>query len=242
MRLTTCIALLCIGLACGPAAAEPSIPAAAYPALPRHVKTAEDIVPTGWGIESKVAGDLNSDGRDDFVLVLRARDPRNVVDMREQGGPEHYDTNPRILAVAFANAAGGYDLALENHTLIMRTTEPSAQDPLDQNGVQPGGVEIKSQTLKVTLGYFSGNMGHATYTFRYQSGRFALIGYDGIDVDRFKGDMRDISINYVTRRKEVSLGKISDEENKVRRTALPRRPLLTIEQIGDGLDFDASPK
>jgi len=34
--------------------------------------------------------------RDDVVAVLRALDPRNVVDMRGQGGPEDYDTNPRI--------------------------------------------------------------------------------------------------------------------------------------------------
>ena len=80
--------------------------------------------------------------------------------------------------VAFANAAGGYDLALENHTLIARTTEPAAQDPLDPNGVQSGGVEIKKGTLQVTLGYFGGNMGHLTYTFRFENG--------GLQADRLR--------------------------------------------------------
>src|SRR5258707_172576 len=94
------------------------IPAAAYPALARHASSPDGFVPAGWRIESKVTGDLNGDSRDDVVLILRATDPRNVIDARKRGGPEKFDTNPRILAAAFANAAGGYDLALENHTLI----------------------------------------------------------------------------------------------------------------------------
>jgi hypothetical protein len=36
---------------------------------------------------------------------------------------------------------------------------------------------------------------------------------------------------------ERSIGKISDDADKVTRTKLPAKPLLTIEQIGDGLDF-----
>ncbi len=245
MRFAISMALLSFVCAPGPARAvdgEPAIPAASYPALARHAQSVEGFVPMEWRIESKVSGDLNGDGRDDVVLVLRAIDARNVIDMRGRGGPENYDTNPRILAVAFANAAGGYDLALENHTLIARTTEPSAQDPLDANGVQEGGVEIKKGTLQVTLGYFGGNMGHLTYTFRFQGGRFALIGYDSVDVERSKGIIRQVSVNYATRQIKKSFGKISDDINKVTRTTLPPKPLLTMEQIGDGLDFQPSAK
>lgn len=238
------IATICLLLcgACGFAAAEPVIPPASYLALVKHAKSAEGFVPNEWRIEIQKPGDLNGDGRDDVVLVLRALDERNVVDMRGQGGPAHYDTNPRILMVAFANAAGGYDLALENHTLIARTTEPSAQDPLDPNGVQEGGVEIKKGALQVTLGYFGGDMGHLTYTFRFQSGRFALIGYDSINVERSQGIIRSVSINYATRRMSRSVGSISDDKDKVIWTKLPAKPLLTMQQVGDGLDFKAGPR
>ncbi len=231
-------------LLCGACAvaAEPVIPAASYPALAKHAQSIECFVPKEWRIEIQKMGDLNGDGRDDVVLMLRAADQHNIVDMREQGGPENYDTNPRILMVAFANAAGGYDLALENHTLIARTTEPSAQDPLDPNGVQEGGVEIKNGTLQVTLGYFGGNMGHFTYTFRYEKTDFKLIGYDSVDVERFKGAIEQVSINYLTRRMSRSIGSISDDKDKVTRTALPATPLLTMPKIGDGLDFKAAPR
>jgi hypothetical protein len=98
--------LLLLGYACGAAAAEddPAIPAVSYPALAGHAGSAEDFGPPGWPLESKVSGDLNGDGRDDLVLVLRGNDPRNLIDARERGGPQSFDTNPRILAVALANA------------------------------------------------------------------------------------------------------------------------------------------
>jgi len=88
-----------------------------------------------------------------------------------------------------------YDLALENHTLIGRTVEPTAQDPLDPNGVQEGGVEIKNGTLQVTLGYFGGDMGHATFTFPIQGGRFALIAMTA-STSTLPRIVRSVSVNY----------------------------------------------
>lgn len=240
MRATIAVISLLLS---GPAvAAEPVIPPVSYPALVKHAGSIEGFVPMEWRIEIQKSGDLNGDGRDDVALVLRGLDERNIIDMRGQGGPENYDTNPRILMVAFANPAGGYDLALENHTLIVRTTEPSAQDPLDPNGVQEGGVEIKNGTLQVTLGYFGGNMGHLTYTFRLEKGAFRLIGYDSVDVERYKGTIRQVSINYVTRRMSRSAGSISDDKDKVTWTKLPAKPLLTMQQVGDGMEFKAGPR
>ncbi len=218
------------------------IPPVTYPALARHAQSVEGFLPLEWRIESQKTGDLNGDGRDDVALVLRAMDDRNVIDTRKRGGPEQFDTNPRILMVGLANAAGGYDLALENHTLIARTTEPSQQDPLDPNGVQEGGIDIKKGTLQVTLGYFSGNMGHLTYTFRFEQKAFKLIGYDRVDVERFKGIMTQISINYVTRRMKRSVGSISDDKDKSTWTTLPQKPLLTMQQVGDGTEFKAVPR
>lgn len=240
MRVT--IAMMFLLLARAAAADDVGIPAVSYPALARHAGSVEGFVPTEWRVEIQKMGDLNGDGRDDAVLVLRALDDHNVIDMRAQGGPENYDTNPRILMVAFANAAGGYDLALENHTLIARTTEPSAQDPLDPNGVQAGGIEIRKGTLQVTLGYFGGDMGRKTYTFRFEKAGFRLIGYDSIDVERNSGSIAQVSINYATHRMKHSRGNISDDVDKVAWTTLPPKPLLTLQQVGDGLEFSLPSK
>jgi len=242
-RLGPAIALALLALFSGPAssagaqgAGDMVIPPAAYPALVRHAPTPEAFVPEGWRLESQVSGDLNNDQRADIVLVLRQNAPANIVDARSQGGPERYDTNPRILAVALARAAG-YDLIVENHTLIGRTTEPSQQDPLDPDGVQAGGIEIVRGTLKVTLGYFGGAMGHCIFTFRLRDGQLLLIGYDSFHVERSRGSLDQVSINYLTRRMKRTTGTISSDAETVKQSVLPSRPLLAIDEVGEGLAF-----
>ena len=237
------LAVSILALTCGAALAaaddgELVIPPVTYPVLVRKAPSPEAFVPAGWRIETKLSGDLNGDSRDDLFLILRGADPRNIIDTRGRGGSSTLDTNPRILAVAFANAAGGYDLALENHTLVERTTFPGEQDPLDPNGVQEGGVEIKNGTLQVTLAYFSGNMGRKTFTFRFEKAGFRLSGFDSVDVERNSGRMNDISINYLTRRMKRNTGHISDDNDKVTWKTLPQKPLLKIDQIGEGLMFE----
>ena len=216
--------------------AEP--PPATYPKIVTQASSLDGFVPAGWRLENSVAGDLNGDGRADAVLILRDNDPQKFIDTGRESMPR-FDTNPRILAVVFAKAGGGYGLALENHTLIARTTDHWQQDPLDPNGIQEGEVAIKNGTLRITLGYFSGNMGRITQTFRYQNGNFVQIGYDRVDVTRNSGVMSDVSINFSTQQMVRKTGHISEDKQKVTRTKLPRKPLLTLEQVGDGLAFQA---
>lgn len=216
--------------------AEP--PPATYPKIAARASSLDGFVPAGWRLESSVPGDLNGDGRADAVLILRGNDPQKFVDTGRESMPR-FDTNPRILAVVFANAAGGYDLALENNTLIERTTDSWQQDPLDPNGIQEGEVAVRNGTLRITLGYFAGNMGRITHTFRYQNGTFVQIGYDRVDVTRNSGVMSDVSINFSTQQMVRKKGHISEDKQKVTRTKLPRKPLLTLEQVADGLAFPA---
>jgi hypothetical protein len=220
------------------------IPPATYPLLPLHQPTPGQFAPPGWRVESKVEGDLDGDGIKDVALVLRQTDPRNIVDASAQGGPKKFDTNPRILVVAFPSQTpvGGYHLQLQNHTLIARVTAPTDQDPLDPDGVQPGGIAIAHGTLRVTLGYFADDMGRMTYTFRFQDGHFTLIGYDSLDVTRSTGAMSEVSIDYPARRMKRSTGTVSGDGDRVRWTTLPRKPLLTLEHVGDGMEFQPPAK
>lgn len=230
-------AFFLLACACVPAAAdELEPPPATYPSVTKQAATLEAFVPSGWRLEKSVTGDLNGDGRPDAVLILRDNDPKKFIDRKVPNTPP-FDTNPRILAVVFASVSGGYGLALENHTFIGRTTDPFQQDPLDPDGVQEGEVAIKSGTLRMTLAYFAGNMGRMTYTFRYQNKRFELIGYDRVDVERNSGVMSDLSINYSTRQVVRKKGHISDGGEKVTRSKLPNKPMLTLDKIGDGMMF-----
>ena len=81
-------------------------------------------------------------------------------------------------------------------------------------------------------------MSTTTYTFRHRDGRFALIGYDHEEVRRNSGETRAVSINYATGKMKIETGTIDTDAKKARWKTLPRRPAPTIEQVGDGLEFD----
>jgi hypothetical protein len=232
--------IVCFALCLAPTAAlaQADPPSVSYPKLVAQGATAEAFAPAGWRVELKIAGDLNKDGIDDLALVIRQNDPNNVLTNTGLGVPR-LDTNPRVLAVVFGKAGGGYQLALENHTLIPRTTEPNLDDYLAESG----GVAIKRGTLQVTLHLFASaggwTAGNRTYTFRFQDAGFVLIGYDSNMVQRNTGKTTGVSVNYLTGRVKLSTASIAeDRKATVRRGTLLRRTLLTIDQIGDGMDFD----
>ncbi len=220
------------------AAQDFTIPEVIYPSLPRQAGTAEGFVPSGWMLEAQASGDLNRDGKDDLVLVIRQNNPDNVIQDFEGLGEKPFDTNPRILAIAFRDGpSSGYRLQSENHTLIPRRTDPVAADPFDNEA----GIAIVRDGFQVRLEWFMSAGGWETfstsYTFRHRTGRFELIGYDRNTTHRASGDMKSVSINYLTRKVKTTTGHISRDAQKVRWLTLPQGPAPTIESIGDGLSF-----
>jgi len=238
LKIVLSVVALLAGLSCA-AAQELTIPAATYPALPRQAASAEGFVPPGWQLEAQAKGDLNGDGAADLALVLQATDPKNVVANPDGLGVDKLDTNPRILAVAFARNPG-YELVLENHALIPRRTDPVMDDPFDS--VAASGLEVARGTLRLRLGVFasagSWSMSTIATTFRWQNGRFELIGYDRTETNRGSGEIEGLSINYLTRRAKRSQGTIESDAEKSRWETLPRAPLLSLDEVGDGLEFD----
>jgi hypothetical protein len=239
VRDLTAVALLAVGFTLpGLAGAqELEIPPAVYPALPKGAASAQGFVPTGWALESQVSGDLTGDGVPDLALVLHEQNPNNVVGYGSLG-ENPFNTNPRILAVAFGLADdAGFSLALENHTLIPRRIDPTLEDPLAE-----GGVTVERATLRVTLGFFSSAgswmMSRTTYVLRHQNSRFELIGFDRDIVQRSSGETTDVSVNYLTKRAKVTSGSIDSDRGTVVWKALSPGPLLTLEEIGDGIAFE----
>lgn len=232
------IIMLLAAMAAGPARAQqPTFPSVTYPQIPAHAASAAGLVPKGWKLERKAEGDLNGDGKPDLVLVLRDSDSRNVVP-NAAFGPDPFDTNPRILVIALAGAAGGYDLAAQNHLLIPRSTEPNIDDYLED----AAGPDIKGGVLRVGLHLFANaggsDMGEYTFSFRYQSGRFMLIGYDRSIVGRMSGETEDVSINFLSSKEKLATGRIDSDRKSVTWKMLPRRPLRDLDQVGDGMEFD----
>ena len=219
-------------LAQSPGDAE--IPPVTYPEIAREAATLEGFVPKTWKLEATAKGDLNGDKRADAALVLRMADAANLI-RKDWDASQTYDSNPRMLVVAFGRPGGGYALAAADHALIPRLENQNQEDPFDE-------IAIAKGTLKVTMHLFMDaggwRMGGSAYTLRWQDGGFKLIGFDRDSVMRNSGETEEVSINYLTGRKQLKSGNVGSEKQLERTLKLPKKPLLDLAEIGDGLMFD----
>jgi hypothetical protein len=209
------------------------MPPVSYPTIPREALTQAALVPQGWLVEAKDEGDLNGDKLPDVALVLHMDDPRNLV--ASDYSDVKYNSNPRMLVVAFGNRGGGYRLALADHKLIPRVENQNQDEPFDEVKIADGTLRVKMHLFLEAGGW---RMGGSAYTFRWQDGAFRLIGFDRDSVVKSTGDTEEVSINYLTGRKELKTGNIGTTDEKKRNMQMPKKPLLTLEQVGDGLLFE----
>ena len=226
----------------GPGAAvalEP--PEVSYPALPRTADSAEGFVPPGWILVISDTGDLNKDGRPDLLLVLRQDDPANVVE-NEPGCPgvRELDTNPRILAVAFAQRKGGFALAFESHEFIPRYDTPTIDDPFSYAEIADGAIQICLHYWANAGSWYTSD---TKYIIRYRSGAFRLVGLEDYTTKRNTGETWHLRLDFVARKAELTLGNFSDDEDKevTYRKKLPREPLLIIEEADCGWEISPEP-
>ena len=222
-------------------AQDTELPPVSYPTLVATATDAKGFVPHGWKLEAQDSGDLDRDGLPDLALALQQQDPRNII----PNGPlcgDTLDTNPRVLAVALAQRGGGYRLVMQNHSLVPRRDNACAEDWVASDGVTGGGLDVTRGTVRVRLGRFMSaggwSMGSSTFTFRWQQGALRLIGFDYTNVQRNSGEMETLSVNYLTRRAKIGEGSISDDSLKTRWSTIPASPLLTIDEVGNGMEFD----
>jgi len=211
-------------------AAEARQATVAYPPLPKTAASAAGFAPSGWMVETQARGDLNRDGLPDLAFVLLAREVSRAAGSTEAGklppGPA------RILAIAFAQPRGGFELVLRDHRFLPRKRPP--------NGLSQGYMLFENGSLDASGGrlrtVFEYTRGHTTFAFRWQNGAFALIGYDSADVSG--GCLTQLSIDFLSSRAKMTAGYIDSEKDQVRWRSLARRPLLTLDRIGNGEDFD----
>jgi len=235
MRTLLLLACLFVGVFAN--AQELKIPKAHYPTLPKSGSTVDDFVPKGWKIEMQAKGDLNSDGLEDVVFLLQEDNPKNIV-KNSGSGEDILNTNPRILAIIFAESNERYSLALSNRTFIPRYTNPLISDYIESGAISVGKNVLLLNFSFPLIGASVANYG---FTFRWQNNRFELIGYDSTETNRASLDTTDISINYSTRKAKILCSNAgSDEKGKVTWQKLSSNKIWTIDNIGNGLEFNPS--
>ena len=232
MRIAGALLLLAASAAFAQDSPPLKIPPVKFPPIPKHAPTAEKLVPKGWLVEAKAAGDLNGDGLPDAAMVVHLNNPKNWVSP-PWAPTTPFNSNPRMLVVAFGTAKG-YDLALADHVFIPRVENANQEQPFDSVKIENGLLKLKMHLFFDSGGYRVGRWG---YAFRWQNGGFKMVSFDRDSVIKKTGDTEVISIDYVTGRKDVTTGNLAKSKESKKRYALASKGLIDLTQIGDGLQF-----
>lgn len=161
-------------------------------------KKPADFVPKGYTVFDEMHGDLNNDGSDDCILIIKGTAKENIVEDESQG---KVDRNRRGMLILL-NKKDNYELAVKNTDCFSSENEDGGVYFAPELS-----VEIKKGKLFVN--YSHGRYGYWQYTFRFKNSDFELIGYDASEN---YGPIvnSETSINYLTKKKLV---KVNVNEN-----------------------------
>lgn len=150
-----------------------------------------DFIPKGYTEFEKYFGDLNKDGIEDCVLIIKKTDSANVVINRFD---KKVDRNRRGIIVLFKKEKS-YQLADKNLDCFSSENEDGGVYFAPELW-----IEINNNKLYVHYGH--GRYGYWEYTFRFQNSNFELIGYDSSSNhgSRVNGMT---SINFLTKKKVI---------------------------------------
>ncbi len=150
-----------------------------------------DFIPDNYVEFEKYFGDLNKDGLEDCVLIIKKTDTTNIVMNRFD---KKVDRNRRGIIVLFKNE-NGYQLADKNYNCFSSENEDGGVYFAPELW-----IEIRNEKLYVHYGH--GRYGYWEYTFQFQNSNFELIGYDSSS-NRGPVTNTETSINFLTKRKLI---------------------------------------
>ena len=160
--------------------------------LPQSQQNKTNIeLPKGYVLFEKVHGDLNEDGLNDRVYIVKRTDKELVIEDKYRG---KLDMNRRGILVYLSNK--------DKMNLIISNLNCFSSENEDGGAYFPPELSIEIDKGKLFIHYGHGRYGFWKYTFRFQNSHFALIGYDASDNN---GPIInwETSINFLTKKKFV---------------------------------------
>jgi len=196
-------------------------------------KDPSDFIPEGYKVFKKSFGDLNKDGAEDCILIIKKTDPDKIITDESRG---KLDRNRRGLIVLFKKNEG-YEPAAKNETCFSSENE-------DGGVYYAPELDVYAEKDKLFIHYAHGRYGYRTYTFRYGQSDFELIGYDESSNTGPRVNSTT-SINFLTGkqldRTNVNEGAESgDEVFEDTWRKLKTTKLMTLSEIKDFDDLEVS--
>jgi len=184
-------------------------------------------LPEGYVLFDSDRGDLNGDGVDDFVLMVKGTDPE---EWKKNQFDETVDRNRRGILV-YLSEGKKMNLVVENLDCFSSENE-------DGGVYFPPELSMEIEKGRLFLHYGHGRYGYWRYNFRYQDGKMKLIGFDQSE------NMGPVvhylsSYNFLTGKKQEkeNINFYSENpENEVFKETwsdLPKKELITLSSIED---------
>ncbi|KAA5533378.1 hypothetical protein F0919_12610 [Taibaiella lutea] len=187
-----------------------------------------DFLPKGYVTFDTIYGDLNKDGSDDCILIIKGTDKSKIVKDENRG---ELDRNRRGIIILF-NKNGNYESVVKNYSCFSSENEDGG------NYYAPElSVEVDKGNLYIR--YAHGRYGYWSYTFRFQNSDFELIGYDASD--NFGPVVNtEVSINYLTKKKLTKENTNTNAEggDEVFKESMQKIEVQQLMKLSDIEDFD----
>ncbi|RYD97306.1 MAG: hypothetical protein EOP54_11380 [Sphingobacteriales bacterium] len=146
------------------------------------------FIPKGYVLFEQVSGDLNKDGFEDKVLIIKGTDKSKVIRDEYRGT---LDRNRRGIIILL-DKKDHYALAVKNYDCFSSEHEDGGVYFAPELS-----VEIRKDNLYIHYGH--GRYGYWRYTFRLKDADFELIGYDESNGGAVISS--ETSINFLTKKK-----------------------------------------
>lgn len=152
-----------------------------------------DFIPKGYVFFEKITGDLDKDGTEDCVLIIKATKKDQIITDEIQG---KVDRNRRGILILFRKN-GYYKPVLENYQCFSSENE-------DGGAYIPPELEIEITKGNLYVHYGHGRYGYWRYIFAYRNADFVLTGFDQAyrseTISKYER-LDEESINFLTGRK-----------------------------------------
>lgn len=177
-----------------------------------HAQTSfqSKFLKNGYVIFEEIYGDLNNDGIEDCILIVKGTNKKFFVVNRFG---EKVDRNKRGIIVLF-KSNDEYNMVIENYACFDSENE-------DGGVYFPPELSVSIEGGKLFLHYSHGRYGYWKYTFRFQDLDFNLIGYDeGYKSNSISDPISDWvtfdeeSINFLSKKKLTREVICADENGK----------------------------
>lgn len=163
-------------------------------------KDINNFVPEDYIIYETNYGDLNKDGQEDCILIIKGTSKTNIV---VNDYDETVDRNRRGIIVLFKNQ--------DSYRIVARNQDCFTSENED------GGVYFSPELLvsvergNLIIHYAHGRYGFWRYAFRFQESKFKLIGYD-LSSNFGPIIKKETSINFLTKKKLIRENTNEDSE------------------------------